>query len=360
MLKFIKERESDYNANCFINDLANASKNLGILEAKIDAYQFNSILVPMLHIKEATSSMIIEGTQMTVSDFLENNINPKLDDTSKTLEVEQNIKAIIYGVEYLRNGKFTHSFIREIHKIMMENILPKQLENTIGEYKQTDNRIVNSVGTVVFTPPSHKETKKYMDELIDYLNNQSDNISPLIKAAILHSQFESIHPFSDGNGRVGRVLFTLYLFKSNLINFPFFYISEAISMDKTIYYNMLTNSRVNSYDNWIKYFLNKIVIQTQKHIEYIDSLNKLYNETKNIVMNSVNSPKFDSIVEHLFLNPVTTGKKLSNDLNISQGQAIKYLNTLEEKNVLYGDDRKRGRSFYFAKLIELAQNNRQY
>ena len=97
-----------------------------------------------------------------------------------------------------------------------------------------------------------------MDELIEFMNDFEDGIHPLIKAAIIHSQFESIHPYSDGNGRVGRLLVSLYLYKAKVINFPFFYISEAISVDKGIYYNMLTNSREDNYNEWVKYFLKKI------------------------------------------------------------------------------------------------------
>lgn len=110
------------------------------------------------------------------------------------------------------------------------------------------------MGSVVFIPPSYTETKKYMDELIDYMNDVNDGINPLVKAAIIHSQFESIHPFEDGNGRVGRLLISLHLYKARVINFPFFYMSEAISQDKRIYYNMLTASRENSYDEWIRFF----------------------------------------------------------------------------------------------------------
>jgi len=97
-----------------------------------------------------------------------------------------------------------------------------------------------------------------MTELIDFMNDTADNLNPLIKAAIIHSQFESVHPFSDGNGRVGRLLVSLYFFKAAVINFPFFYLSETISLDKAVYYNMLTDSRNNNYNNWIKYFQKKL------------------------------------------------------------------------------------------------------
>lgn len=355
MLQFLSERIHDYCADSFINDMASTSKSLGILEAKINAYQFNSILIPMLHKKEAISSMYIEGTQTTIPYVLENEVQPKRADEKIMIEVRNHTRALIYGAERLRTDDFSHDFIKKIHEIMLTGLISKEKEDTLGTYKKADNRIVNSVGTVVFTPPSYTETQKYMDELIAFMNNSNDNINPLIKAAIIHSQFESIHPFSDGNGRVGRLLVSLYLFKAQVINFPFFYISEAISLDKSVYYNMLTRSRTESYDEWIKYFLKKIQVQTSKSIGYIDSLNNIYVETKKTVQKSVNSPKFDAIIECLFTQPVLTADYLEEKLAVSHGQAIRYLNILEKEHILLGDDKKRGRKFYFVRVIELAR-----
>ena len=355
MLKLLRERANDYSTNSFIGDFALASKKLGILEAKIDAYQFDHILFPMLHKKEAISSMDIEGTQTTISEVFNNNVNPRPEEQRTMQEVKNHTQAILYGFDFLRNGKFTHSFIKKLHAIMMSGIVSEKEMQFVGTYKTLDNRITNSAGTVVFVPPSHSETKKYMDELIDYMNRSDDGVHPLIKAAIIHSQFESIHPFFDGNGRVGRLLISLYLYKSDVINFPFFYISEAISADKRVYYNMLTNSRESTYDGWIKFFLQKITVQAERHISYIDALNELYKKTKSVVKESINSPKYDAIIECLFMQPVLTASYFMDELNISRGQAMKYLNILESKHVLYGDDRKRGRTFVFVQLLELAR-----
>ncbi len=355
MLRYLEDRKQDYSINNFINELFEAAKYLGMLEAKISTYKFNSILVPMLHTKEAISSMYIEGTQTTISDVLENEIQPKAGSEKISIEVSNHTKVLMYGADYLRIENFTHSFIKKIHEIMMNGLLSKENAGSLGKYKAVDNRIVNSAGTVVFTPPSHRETKKYMDELISFMNDTRDGIHPLVKAAILHSQFESIHPFTDGNGRVGRILVSLYLYKTKVINFPFFYISEAISQDKSVYYNMLTNSREQSYDDWIKYFLSKVIIQTKKHIGYIDSLDELYNRTKDKVQDNINSPKFDAIIEYLFTHPVLNADKLAEALSVSRGQALRYLNTLEKEKVLLGNDRKRGRIFFFAELIDLAR-----
>ena len=357
MLKYIKERLNDYNCDFFINELFDASKNLGFLEAKISSYQFNKILIPMLHKKEAISSMYIEGTQTTISDVFENEVNPKSNDGKIMIEVNNHTRTLMYGAEYLKSDNFSNTFIKQIHERMMNKILPPKMQHSLGRYKDKDNYIINSVGTVVFTPPSYTETKKYMDELLSFMNNTNDGINPLIKAAIIHSQFESIHPFEDGNGRVGRVLVSLYLYKAKVINFPFFYISEAISQDKAVYYNKLTDTRKNNYNEWIKFFLRKVKIQAEKHISYIDALNTLYAKTKNSLKESINSPKYDDIIHCLFTNPVLTSAYLANKLSVSSGQAKRYLNILDEKQILFGDDKKRNRSYYFVELLELARRS---
>ena len=139
-----------------------------------------------------------------------------------------------------------------------------------------------------------------------------------------------------------------------MINFPFFYISEAIGQNKSVYYSKLTDSRKNSYDEWIRYFLGRIIVQTEKHIQYIKDLNNLYRETRDAVRDVVNSQKFDRIIEYLFTHPVLTVKHLSQALDVSDGQAKRYINLLEEKHVLFGNDRKRARTYYFAQLLDLA------
>lgn len=354
-MKFLSERMNDYDANYFVDELVLASKMLGLLEAKLSSYQFNSIIIPMFHKKEAVSSMFIEGTQTTISDVFENEVKSTAMKNKIMLEVRNHTNTLIYGADTLRVEGFSEQLIRKLHEFMMNGIIAKSKEHSLGKYKEKDNYIVNSLGKVVFTPPSYTETRKYMDELIRYMNNNTDGVNPLIKAAISHAQFESIHPFEDGNGRVGRLLVSLYLFKAQAINFPFFYLSEAISQDKAIYYNQLTGTRTGDYNAWIKFFLQKIVIQAQSHIRYIDDLNNLYNKTKKALTSCINSPKYDSILECMFTQPILTSMYLSERLGISGGQANRYLSTLEERNILQGDDRRRNRRFYFAELLALVE-----
>ena len=356
-MDFIKNRLEEYDANYFINELAEASKMLGTLETKISGYQFNEIIVPMFHKKEAISSMYIEGTQTTMSDVLESQVRQNNTTNRIMLEVQNHSQTLIYGADYLRANPFSEEFIKKIHSLMLTGIVDKSKVGTLGKYKEKDNYIVNSVGTVVFAPPSYTETKKYMDELIEFMNNTTDKMNPLIKAAISHAQFESIHPFEDGNGRVGRLLVSLYLFKAQVINFPFFYISEAISQDKAVYYHQLTGTRTGDYNEWIKYFLKKISLQSNKHIQYMDQLNDLYVKTKSTVKEVINSPKYDGILECLFKQPILTSTYLAERIKVSSGQATRYLATLEKEGVLLGDDKKRNRRYYFNELLDLIQRS---
>lgn len=354
-LSFLKEKMNNYDSNHFINELFLASKSLGILEEKINSYQFDNILIPLLNKKEAVSSMYIEGTQTTLSDVIEDEVNDENEKKNKKvfIETRNHTKALLYGISYLNQNNFTHSLIKELHLTMLSDIVNKSKENTLGKYKDKDNCIVNSAGTVVFNPPPYNETKKYMDELIDFMNDTKTNINPLIRTAIIHSQFESIHPFDDGNGRVGRLLITLCLYKYRVIKIPLFYISEAISKDKYTYYNKLTDSRKGDYTEWIKFFLRMCITQADKHIEYIDSLNRIYKKTAKEVKEIINSQKYEQILECIFKQPIITSSYLAETINVSLPQARKYLVSLENAHILEGNDRSRNRKFQFVSLIDL-------
>lgn len=353
MLAYLKDRASHYEINKFIMELCEASKYLGALEAKINSYHFEQILIPLLHKKEAISSMQIEGTQTTMSEVFEEEIKSQNTIDKTAIEVQNHTRALIAGADYLKDNLFSHDFIKKTHRIMLEGVISPKLQSSLGEYKTKDNKIVNSANTVIFRPPSYTQTYDYMDELIEYMNSE-DDVHPLIKAAIIHSQFESIHPFDDGNGRVGRLLISLYLYKAKLINFPFFYISEAFGQEKTIYYSKLTDSRNNSFDEWIRFFLKKCVIQAKIHINYMDSLDTLYIKTKAEVQKVINSPKFEAITECLFTRPVLTSMHLSEALNVTAAQAKRYLDTLQDVHILQSDDRQRYKRYYFIELLELA------
>lgn len=341
-----------YDANLFVNELVEASRYLGILDAKISNYKFNSVLMPMLHSKEALASMDLEGTQTTITNVLEDEIKSKQSDEREFVEYRNHVTTLSRGEDFLRSDDFSNDFIQKMHLWLLTDVCDPQ-KIAIGKYKTKNNIIVNSSKKIVFEPPAYTETKKYMDGLITFMNKHDDQLNPLVKAAIIHADFESIHPFEDGNGRVGRTLVSLYLYKTGIISHPYFYFSEAINQDKLVYYKKLDSSRGESYTEWITFFLKKIIAQAKKHIEYIDSLNTLYEKTKVQVAEAVNSPKFDGIMTCLFRHPIVNANFLADRLGISNLQANRYVDSLEKKNILYGNDRKRNRLYYFMELLDL-------
>lgn len=353
MIPFLKDRIKDYDANQFINELVDASKLLGELDAKIAGCKFNSVLMPMLHQKEALASMYIEGTQTTYSEMLKEEVKEKNSGKKAFVEYTNHLSALSKGADYLKMEVFSNAFIRKIQEVMLNGIVPPEKEHILGRYKEEQNFIVNSNGKVVFEPPSPQETGKYMNDLLDYMNNFADGENPLIKAAVAHAQFESIHPFADGNGRVGRALISLYMYKAKLIRYPYFYFSEAISEDKLMYYNSLTSSREGSLTIWITYFLRKVVAQAKKNIQYIDSMDNLYERTKVAVKELVNSPKYEAIIESLFKRPLITSSILADRLNVTVGQAKRYLDLLESKRILFAFEGKKNKRFIFSELLDL-------
>lgn len=352
MLQLINEKSPNYDIGYFVNELIDASKLLGVLEAKISDYRFNGVLLPTLYTKEALASMEIEGTQTTVTNILEDQITPVPSDEKIFIEYGNHVKTLSRSEDILRTDDFSNDFIQKIHLWMMQDVLDVT-KSVIGKYKTRNNYIVGWQKKIVYVPPAYTETKKYMSDLVGYMNNRHDNISPLIKAAIVHSQFESIHPFEDGNGRVGRTLTSLYMFKSKIIIHPHFYLSEALNQDRLVYYGKLNSSRTGDQSEWISFFLKKVIIQAQKQIHYIESLNALYEKTRRQVKSSISSPKFDGIMTALFKQPVLTAKVLEKRLGISNMQANRYLDTLQRIGILYGNDRKRNRMYYFMELIDL-------
>ena len=191
-----------------------------------------------------------------------------------------------------------------------------------------------------------------MNDLLDFIINDS-NYNDLVKAALFHSQFESIHPFDDGNGRVGRILIPIYLFYKEKINAPLFYISEAFNEDKVRYYKMLTESRTGDINLWIKYFLDKCSKQANKHIDFVNNVNALYDKTIDSVQKNLNTSMVNKIVDAIFEFPQISAKKLSEKIGVSMTQSIRYLNTLVESKILETDEQKRNKSYYLYELIEL-------
>ena len=226
----------------------------------------------------------------------------------------------------------------------------------VGEYRTEQNYIGKNDKThaITFVPPVPEDVPALMNNLIDYMNSTDDTYRPLVRTAIIHAQFETIHPFMDGNGRVGRMLIPMYLFSQNQIELPCFFISEALERDKLQYYILLNNIRIQGdWNEWIKFFLTTVIKQCDKYIQIISEINDLYSKDKEKACNISRSSNMVDVIDALYQYPITTAKQISEVTNIPTTSVNRYLGQLVESKLLFTDTKGRNRTYFYLGLLSI-------
>ena len=336
--------------------LAEANRQIG----ELNAY---SLLIPnvdlfiKMHVKiEANKSSKIEGTRTTIQeDLLDiSDINPEKRDDWE--EVQNYIKAINYGVEKIKNGfPVCTRLIREIHKILMHGVRGEH--KTPGEFRKSQNWIGGSMpSTAKYVPPPHTEVIDCLTDFEKFINNQDIDTPDLIKIAILHYQFESIHPFLDGNGRIGRLLIPLYIQSKGMLDKSCLYISDYIEKNKEDYYNSLTEVRTqNDMIGWIKFFLIS-VIETSKSAK--DKFRKVVDFTKQmdkeIIELPVKSENAKKVIDLLYNEPRVTRNRIAEVTGIKLTTINGIVNAFLDKNIIKEmTGYSRNQIFIFERYIDL-------
>ena len=336
--------------------LAEANRQIG----ELNAY---SLLIPnvdlyiKMHVKiEANKSSRIEGTRTTVEEDLLDvtDINPEKRDDWE--EVQNYVKATNYGVERITEGfPVCTRLIRDIHKVLMNGVRGER--KTPGEFRTSQNWIGGSMpSTAVYVPPPHTELPECLTDFEKFINNDKIDTPDLIKIAILHYQFESIHPFLDGNGRIGRLIVPLYLQSKGILEKSCLYISDYIERNKDTYYDMLTRVRMNNdMIGWIKFFL-EVVIETSKTAkDKFKKVVELTMEMNRIVDDlHVKSDNAKKVINVLYDEPVINRKKLMELTNIKSSTLKDTVNALLEHNtIIETTGYSRNQVFAFQKYIDL-------
>lgn len=318
------------------NLLSEANRQIG----ELNAY---SVLIPnvdlyiKMHVKiEANKSSRIEGTRTTIDeDFMDiTDINPEKRNDWE--EVQNYVKAINYGIERVNAGfPVCTRLIREIHKILMNGVRGER--KTPGEFRISQNWIGGSMPSkATYVPPPHTEISDLLTDFEKFINNFEIDTPDLIKIAILHYQFESIHPFLDGNGRIGRLLIPLYIQSKGMLDKSCLYISDYIEKNKDEYYDCLTRVRTkNDMIGWIKFFLTAVIetskVAKDKFKKVVEFTQKMDKEILDIPVKSENAKK---VLELLYNEPVINRKKLIELTGITESTIKNIIRSFLEKEIL--------------------------
>ncbi|MDD3626879.1 MAG: Fic family protein [bacterium] len=311
----------------------------------------------LMHIfKEAVISSRIEGTKTNIKEALieENDISPERRDDWK--EVHNYVTALNDAIKQLKKLPLSNRLIRNTHKKLIFNVRGEN--KNPGEFRRSQNWIGGSeISDAVFIPPFHTELPELLSDFEMFLNNRKVKIPHLVRIAIAHYQFETIHPFLDGNGRIGRLLITLYLVSSGILTKPLLYISEYFEKNRLSYYDNLSLVREkNDLGKWIKFFLNGVIITSQNSISTLKKIIDMKNITENnIIMHLGKRSKYALVLfHHLFKKPIITIK----DVQIITGLTPKSANDLvkifiKQKILIETTGYKRNRIFSFNNYIKL-------
>lgn len=346
--------DTSINQTYFLDELIDATTKLEVYKEKIKDSKLDSHwFMPTLQQKEALASSMLEGTQATLDGVLVNQVTPN--DKDKNLnEVHNYYNATVKGYESLKRRDFSDEFFFDIHRALMQGNVRKP--TLIGEYRKEQNYIgkYDKTHSITFVPPAPEKVSGLMDNLISYINNPTDKYRPLVRTAIVHAQFETIHPFMDGNGRVGRILIPMYLFAQKQIELPCFFISEALERDKLRYYTLLNNIRIyGDWNEWIKFFLATVTKQCEKYIQIITKINALYSKHMKVACDTARSSNMVEIINTLYQYPITTAKQIANATDIPMTSINRYLAQLVDSKILFTDNKSRNRTFFYFDLLEI-------
>lgn len=334
--------------------ISEANRFIGRLDEVTDNLISPSYFVYMYARKEATLSSQIEGTRATFSDLIKAEAGMSDEVPNDVKEIENYIKATNYGFDRLETLPLSLRLIREIHAALMEGVRGEN--KTPGEFRKSQNWIGGySINTASYIPPSVDYLNGCLDNFEKFMH-ENDKMAPLVKVALIHSQFEMIHPFLDGNGRVGRLLIAFYLAANDILHKPTLYISKFIKRNQQAYYECLYNIHTKGdYETWIKFFLTGVIETAKEAVEIARDITALREEDiKKINALGRTSENAMTIYEGLFDKPTISIEEATSRLNISVATGGRLLDRLCEEGILSNlDNRKRKKVFVYKRYIDV-------
>lgn len=317
-----------------LEQLIKANSQLAILESVATRIPDVDLFVSMYVRKEALMSSQIEGTQATLEDVLD----PLIEDNANrnVADVVNYIKATEYAIRRLHELPLCNRLLKETHAILMEGV--RGQEKNPGEFRCSQNWIGGKGSTLrnaKYIPPSPDDMTEAMSDLEKYIN-ADDRLDGLIRAALIHYQFETIHPFLDGNGRIGRLLITLFLMEKKILTTPALYISYFLKKNRVEYYDRMTEVRSKgNYEQWVKFFLQALAESAKDAIAAIDELTALHDKNVDLVAGMGRASKNAMLVfRYLEANPIIEIGKTAEALGITFGTASNVVERLSSAGIL--------------------------
>lgn len=322
-----------------VSKLIEANKKLAILDGLSSRIPNMDLFVSMYVRKEALLSSQIEGTQCTLDDIL----NPLLEENTNrnVSDVVNYIKATEFALARLQELPLCNRLIRETHAVLMEGV--RGQEKNPGEFRYSQNWIGGQGSTIRnarYIPPNPDDMQIAMSDLEKYMNSE-DTLDPLMQAALIHYQFETTHPFLDGNGRVGRLLITLFLMEKKILSRPALYISYFLKLNRVEYYDRMTQVRKDGdYEQWIRFFLEALAQSADDALQTIDKLTALQKES---LQRLADLPKrqmanAQKLFDYIEKNPILEIRKTASALELSYNTVSKFVSLFVDKGILQKTD----------------------
>ena len=320
-----------------VSALSEAERELGRLSALVSTFPFTPLLIQSFVRNEAVISSRIEGTRASLIDLLtyESGQLAFLEQTDDVREVYNYVRAMDYGLERLKTLPVSLRLIRELHGKLMENVRGGSL--TPGEFRRSQNWIgpVGSTpATAPYVPPPVAEMHQALDALEKFIHSRQE-LPPLIRSGLIHYQFEAIHPFLDGNGRVGRLLIVLLLCEWGLLVQPALNLSAYIERYRQVYYDLLLAvSQQGAWEAWLLFFLRGVSAQSREGVVRITRLQDIRLKYQALVAGARNPMRMAAVVDFLFSRPVLTARQVSTELGMPFKAAGDILAKLEQAGLL--------------------------
>ncbi|MGX7139923.1 Fic family protein [Facklamia languida] len=313
------------------------------------------LFVSMYVQKEAVISSQIEGTQASLVDVLQKDrANEKMKETE---EIVNYIKATNYAFDRLKDIPLSMRLIRETHKVLLSNVRGE--EKMPGELRKSQNWIGPSgstIKTASFIPPAPHEMDRSLSDLEKYIHGEN-GIDDLIKIALVHYQFETIHPFLEGNGRMGRLLIILYLQEKGLIEYPILYLSYFFKKNRSKYYELLNNVRFKGeFEGWIKFFIEGMCEISEDSIKSIQAIVQLKSKDTEKIrsVTKANVSSLLTIYDYLLKHPFVEAKDIQNLLDLSTPTVNKLIASLIEIGILeLVEEKQRYRQYVYREYVDI-------